>query len=85
MNYKVVFASRALKDLRPIPRTYQEKIINKAESLGEDPYPRGCLKLKGIREELWRVRVGDYRILYHVDESVEIVDIRRIGHRKNIY
>ncbi len=64
MNYKVEFAERAIKDLRTIPRNYQLKIIDKSESLGVDPYPRGCLKLKGVSEELWRVRVGDYRILY---------------------
>jgi mRNA interferase RelE/StbE len=85
MNYKVEFASKAIKDLRSIPRVYQGKIIDKAESLSNDPYPRGCLKLKGLQEEFWRVRVGDYRILYRVDDSVQIVDIRRIGHRKGIY
>jgi len=85
MNYKVEFALRAIKDLRAIPRTDQSKIIDKAESLSEDPYPRGSLKLKGVKEELWRVRVGNYRILYQVDDSVEIIDVRRIGHRKNIY
>jgi mRNA interferase RelE/StbE len=85
MNYKVEFASRAVKDLHSIPRTYQGKIIAKAESLSKDPYPRGCLKLKGLKDEFWRVRVGDYRILYQVDDSIEIIDIRRIGHRKGIY
>ena len=85
MNYKVEFASRAIKDLRSIPRSYQGKIIDKAESLAENPYPRGCLKLKGLQEELWRIRVGDYRILYQVDDSVEVIDIRKIGHRKDIY
>lgn len=85
MSYKVEFASRAIKDLRSIPRTYQGKIIDKTESLSENPFPRGCLKLKGLQEELWRVRVGDYRILYQVDETIKIVDVRRIGHRKDIY
>jgi mRNA interferase RelE/StbE len=85
MNYKVEFASRAIKDLHSIPRTYQGKIIDKAESLSVNPYPRGCLKLKGLQEALWRIRVGDYRILYQVDETVEVVDVRRIGHRKDIY
>jgi mRNA-degrading endonuclease RelE of RelBE toxin-antitoxin system len=55
MNYKVEFASRAIKDLHSIPRTYQGKIIDKAESLSVNPYPRGCLKLKGLQEALWRI------------------------------
>lgn len=85
MSYKVEFTSRAIKDLHSITRVNQGKIIDKAESLSENPFPQGCLKLKGLREELWRVRVGDYRILYQVDQSVEIVDIRKVGHRKDIY
>ncbi len=84
-NYKVEFASKAVKDLRSIPRTDQGKIIDKAESLSENPYPRGCLKLKGLQEELWRIRVGNYRILYQVDESIEVVEIRRVGYQKDIY
>ena len=44
MNYEVVSAARAIKDLRPIPRNYQGRIIEKAESLGNDPYPSGSLK-----------------------------------------
>jgi len=84
MSYSVVFASRAVKDLRSIPRKSQEQILDKAENLGEDPYPKGSLKFKGIKEELWRIRIGDYRVLYTVDDTVRIVDIRRIGHRKDI-
>ena len=85
MNYKVEFTTRAIKDLRSLPRVYQSKIIDKSEALSKDPYPQGCIKLKGVKEEFWRIRVGDYRILYQVDDSVKIVDIRRIGHRKGIY
>jgi mRNA interferase RelE/StbE len=85
MSYKVVFASRAVKDLRSIPRKSQEQILEKAEGLSENPYPKGSLKLKGVKEELWRIRIGNYRVLYAVNDSIEIVDIRRIGHRKDIY
>lgn len=85
MNYKVEFVLRAIKDLRSIPREYQIRIIDKSEALSINPYPHGCLKLRGIKEEFWRIRVGDYRILYKVDDSIKIVEIRRIGHRKNIY
>ena len=49
MSYKIVFASRAIKDLRLIPRKSQEQIIKKAEDLSENPYPKGCLKLKEKR------------------------------------
>jgi len=85
MSYSVVFSSNAIKDLHAIPREYQEKIIIKAESLGLHPYPKDSLKLKGIRETLRRIRVGVYRIFYFVDDEMKMVDIRRIGHRKEIY
>ncbi|RLD21723.1 MAG: type II toxin-antitoxin system RelE/ParE family toxin [Bacteroidetes bacterium] len=85
MSYKVEFTLKAIKDLRSIPRGYQGRILDKAESLSDNPYPRGCLKLKGLQEEFWRIRVGDYRIIYQVDDAVEIIDIRRIGHRQGIY
>ena len=85
MNYKVEFSSKALKDLRSIPRLYQGKIIDKSEGLAIDPHPTGSLKLKGLNEEFWRIRIGDYRVIYKVLETVQVVDIRRIGHRKNIY
>ncbi len=76
MNYKVEFVLRAIKDLRSIPREYQIRIIDKSEALSINPYPHGCLKLRGIKEEFWRIRV---------DDSIKIVEIRRIGHRKDIY
>jgi len=55
------------------------------QSLSDNPRPHGCTKLEGYNEALWRVRVGDYRIVYSVDDVVCIVDIRRVGNRKNIY
>jgi mRNA interferase RelE/StbE len=60
MSYSVVFSTNAIKDLHSIPREYQKKIISKAESLGNHPYPEDSVKLKGIRETLRRIRVGQY-------------------------
>ncbi|MBX2901698.1 MAG: type II toxin-antitoxin system RelE/ParE family toxin [Cyclobacteriaceae bacterium] len=54
------------------------------KNLEEDPRPIGCKKLKG-EQNIWRIRIGDYRVLYTIDEVVRIVDIRSVGHRKDIY
>lgn len=60
------------------------RVIRQLERLGGDPRPAGCKKLRGD-EGLWRVRVGEYRIVYHIDDAKSCVDIRIIRHRKDIY
>lgn len=62
-----------------------ERIILKSESLAENPYPSGVKKLKGSEDIFWRVRVGNYRVIYSVDDEIKIIDIRKVGHRKDIY
>ena len=54
------------------------------ESLGENPRPAGCKKLKGYRD-LWRIRVGDWRILYLIDDGAKLVGVTRIAHRREVY
>ena len=60
-------------------------MFQKAKELEDDPRPPGSKKLVGEKEDLWRIRIGNYRIIYTVDDSIFIVDIRRIGHRKDVY
>jgi mRNA interferase RelE/StbE len=56
--------------------------IGKAiDSLEESPHPPGCKKLKGANENLLRIRIGDYRVIYAVADDVQIVDVRKVGHR----
>lgn len=55
------------------------------DELAVNPRPVGCKKLKGEKEYLWRVRVGDYRIIYKIEDVVKVIEIRKVGHRKNIY
>ncbi|MES1217243.1 MAG: type II toxin-antitoxin system RelE/ParE family toxin, partial [Bacteroidota bacterium] len=54
-------------------------------SLAQNPRPLGVKKLKGSTEDLYRIRSGDYRVIYSVDDEIRIVDIRKVGHRKDIY
>jgi mRNA interferase RelE/StbE len=83
--YDIFFSEGALKDLKVIPQKEQIKILDKVERLSDNPYPKGCVKIKASDDELWRFRQGNYRVLYSVDSEIKIVDIRRISHRKNVY
>lgn len=85
MIYKVVLSRAAEKELFGLPRQQIPKVIENIMSLQENPCPQGCKKLKGKKEELWRIRIGDYRVLYSIDDVIRIVDIRKIGHRKDVY
>jgi mRNA interferase RelE/StbE len=55
------------------------------DSLANNPRPNGSKKLVSQKETLWRIRVGDYRIIYSIEDVLKILEIRRIGHRKDIY
>ncbi|MBX2971885.1 MAG: type II toxin-antitoxin system RelE/ParE family toxin [Flavobacteriales bacterium] len=68
-----------------LPMQERRKVVNKIDRLAADPRPPGCLKLKGRTEELWRIRSGDYRILYAIDDVIRIVDVRQVGNRREVY
>ena len=84
-QYQVLFSKSAAKELRKFPSEIIKRIIQKSKELESDPRPEGCKKLAGETEDLWRIRTGDYRIIYAVNDEILIIDIRRVGHRKDIY
>jgi mRNA interferase RelE/StbE len=85
-NYKIVFNKRYLKDLEKIPRHAQKHIREKMAELAFNPRPEGCKKLQGSKDEpLYRIRSGDYRIIYSIQDDVLLVLIIEVGHRRNIY
>lgn len=83
-KFTILFARSARKELENLPAAQIEKILSAIEKLSTDPYPFGCKKLKGERH-LWRIRIGDYRIIYSVIAAQLVVDIIRIRHRKEVY
>ncbi len=83
--YKIIIKKEALKELKQLPKTIVVIISQSIEQLSETPRPSGCKKLKGTAENLWRIRVGNYRIIYLIDDVIRIVNVRNIGHRKDIY
>jgi mRNA interferase RelE/StbE len=72
-----------LKDLEPLPARDRACIMERIGALGDDPRPRGCEKLSAL--ERYRVRVGDYRIVYTINDAELVVWVVRVGHRRDIY
>ena len=83
-EYRVLFKPSADKALRKLPESIQVRIATAAKGLRADPRPRGCLKLKG-EGNLWRIRVGDYRVVYTIEDDELIVLVVRVAHRKDVY
>jgi len=83
-RYKVELKKSANKELSKLPKPTLKKVVLKLKALEQDPRPAGCKKLRS-NEELWRVRVGYYRVVYTIDDGILIVGIRKIRHRKDIY
>ena len=83
-RYQVVLSKRAEKDLQKLPAAIVERIIPILISLEENPRPAGCKKLKGY-SDLWRIRIGDYRAIYAIEDVILLVDVRAVGNRKDIY
>ena len=83
-EYVVVFARSARRELEHLEAGAARRIISRVEALAEDPRPHGCLKLQGAAD-LWRIRVGDYRVIYSLDDDARLVDIRVVRHRSDAY
>lgn len=83
-EYAITFARSARRELEAIDRSLSLRILAKIEELATEPRPPGCLKLQS-RGGLWRLRVGDYRVVYSVDDSEKIVDVVVIRHRRDVY
>lgn len=84
MSYRLILSKPAVKALRSLPAFVTARIAPAIDALKEEPRPAGCKKLKG-NEELWRIRVGDCRVIYVIDDVVRVVDVRRIGNRRDVY
>ncbi|TDI47719.1 MAG: type II toxin-antitoxin system RelE/ParE family toxin [Acidobacteria bacterium] len=83
--YEVKLTKRAHKELAALDRVTQQRIDKRLLKLAEEPFPPDAEKLSGIDEDWYRVRVGDDRIIYDVDEGRLIVLVIRIGHRREVY
>lgn len=82
--YRLIVSHSARKEALSLPREVQERIRPAVGALAGEPRPYGCDKLKG-EEGFYRIRVGDYRVVYHVDDDDMTVTVTRIKHRRDIY
>jgi mRNA interferase RelE/StbE len=83
MTYTVALTSRAARDLRHLPSDISRRIGAALRALEGNPRPPGCVKLTGADE--WRIRVGDYRVRYTIDDPARRILITRIAHRREVY
>jgi mRNA interferase RelE/StbE len=84
-KYKVLIASPAAKELQSIDgKAMRQRLVEAISSLAADPRHPGVEKLSGSRDR-YRVRVGDFRVVYAIDDAAHVVDVVAIGHRRDVY
>jgi mRNA interferase RelE/StbE len=83
-KYRVEIARRAVKALAALPRREQQRVRAAIDLLTDNPRPPGCTKLTG-EDDVYRVRVGLYRIVYEVLDDLLLVHVVRVGHRRDVY
>jgi mRNA interferase RelE/StbE len=83
-DYVITFARSARKELENLDTPIVNRIFPKIEALAKEARPAGCRKLQG-EKNLWRIRIGDYRVIYAVYESERRVDIIAVRHRSKAY
>lgn len=83
-DYTITFARSARKQLERLDSVWVQRIFPAIESLATNPRPSGCKKLKGY-QNLWRIRVGDYRVVYSIDDHARLIDVSAVRHRSDVY
>jgi mRNA interferase RelE/StbE len=83
-DYSLEVKPSARKELEALPDHVLARVVQKLESLGHAPRPAGCKKLKGYKDQ-WRIRAGDWRVVYIIDDAAKLISITRIEHRREVY
>lgn len=83
-EYRVEFTRQGARDLRKLSRRDQRRVAARIDALAHDPRPPGVRKLKG-GHDIWRMRVGDLRVLYTITEQIVTVTVVRVSHRRDVY
>lgn len=83
-RYEILLTRSARKELERLPPRLASNVLRRIEALGENPRPPGCIKLTGA-EDLWRIRIGDYRVLFDIQDDKLLIDILAIRHRSDAY
>jgi mRNA interferase RelE/StbE len=83
MTYTIHILRRGQNELAHLPGGAYGRVRDAIRVLAQDPRPRGSLKLRG--REAWRIRVGDYRVIYEIDDRQRGVTVSHVGHRRDVY
>ena len=84
MPYQIIIKPTAEKSIRKLDRDTQRRVTRLLEALALEPRPGGVVKLAGA-DNLWRVRIGDYRVVYEIHDNRLVVLVVRVAHRKDVY
>lgn len=82
--YRVFLERSAERDLNRLSSEIYDRVIKAIGALGNNPRPAGCRKLVGSKND-WRIRVGDYRVIYEIADAIRIVRVNRVRHRREVY
>jgi mRNA interferase RelE/StbE len=82
--YRVLLERAAEKDLSRLSAAIHDRVIAAIQALANNPRPPGCRKLAGSKND-WRIRVGDYRVIYEIADQIRIVRVNRVRHRREVY
>ena len=83
-DYTITFARSARKELEQLSDDIAARILERIEALAQNPRPPGTTKLRG-QKNLWRLRVGDYRVIYAINDPGKAVDVSIVRHRREVY
>ena len=84
MGYAVDFTTGAAKEIRKLDPGVRRRILSSIAELETDPRPKGCRKLAG-EQNAWRIRIGDFRVLYEIQDNILTVTVVRVAHRRDVY
>ena len=84
MSYQILIRRPAEKEIADLPPKIHFRVVEKIRALAVDPRPAGCKKLSG-EDRAWRIRIGDYRVVYLITDRVLLICVVRIAHRKDVY
>lgn len=82
--YRVLLERGAEKDLSRLSSRIHQDVITAIQALANNPRPSGCRKMAGSKND-WRIRVGDYRVIYEIGDAIRVVRVNRVRHRREVY
>ena len=85
MSYHLEFRPSAIKDLCDLPGDVRARVAARVDYLSEDPRRAGTQTLRGALYPWRKLRVGDYRVIYDVDDDMQVIEVVAVGHRRSIY